>query len=189
MSKRPHRRTAKPKTAPPPKPSPIERWIGAEAAEAAGFVSPPDEGARPFWETTPLDEMSAKQWESLCDGCGQCCLLKVEDEDTGDVYLTRLACKLLDVGRCTCKDYANRHDVMPDCLTLGPGNVEEIAWLPESCAYRRVAEGRGLAWWHPLVSGDPGTVHQAGVSVRDWAVGEDPARVANIQHFIIGEVG
>lgn len=188
MSKRPHHRSAK-KTSRPPERSAIERLIGPAAAKAAGFTSPADGSARPFWETKALDDMSAEEWESLCDGCGQCCLLKVEDEDTGDVYLTRLTCKLLDVGRCRCKDYANRHDLMPDCLTLGPENVGSIAWLPESCAYRRVAEGRSLAWWHPLISGDPDTVHQAGVSVRDWAVGEDPARVANIQHFIIGEVG
>ena len=187
MSKRPQRPAAKPETPRTAKRASIERLIGAGASADAGLAVS-DPAAPPFWETKRIDELTQPEWESLCDGCGQCCLLKVEDEDTGDVFLTRLACRQLDVGRCRCKDYANRHDIMPDCITLGPENVEEIAWLPESCAYRRVAEGRGLAWWHPLVSGDPDTVHQAGVSVRDWAVGEDPARVANIQHFIIGEV-
>lgn len=188
LSKRPQRPAAKPKTPRTAKSAAIERLIGAAAAAEAGLAAP-DPTPPPFWETKRIDELTQREWESLCDGCGQCCLLKVEDEDTGDVFLTRLACRLLDVGRCRCKDYANRHEVMPDCITLGPENVDVIAWLPESCAYRRVAEGRGLAWWHPLVSGDPDTVHQAGVSVRDWAVGEDPARVANIQSFIIGEVG
>ena len=166
----------------------LERWIGPQAAADAGLTGP-DQTPRPFWETKAIDALTEAEWESLCDGCGQCCLLKLEDEDTGDVYLTRLACRLLDVGHCRCKDYANRHAVMADCLSIGPDNVASIAWLPESCAYRRVAEGRGLAWWHPLVSGDPATVHQAGVSVRDWAVAEDRARVPSLAHYIIGEVG
>ena len=187
MSKRPPRSPAKSKPRRTAKSPAIERLIGAAVAADAGLAAS-DPAPPPFWETKRIDELTQREWESLCDGCGQCCLLKIEDEDTGDVFLTRLACSLLDVGRCRCKDYANRHNVMSDCITLRPENVEAIAWLPESCAYRRVAEGRGLAWWHPLVSGDPDTVHQAGVSIRDWAVGEDPARVANIQHFIIGEV-
>lgn len=189
MSKRSARNQSEtPRPAPQPQRTPTQSWIGPGAAADADLTTD-DQTARPFWETKEIDELTPAEWESLCDGCGQCCMLKVEDEDTGDVYITRLACSLLDVGACRCKDYASRHTVMPDCLTLGPENVETIAWLPESCAYRRVAEGRGLAWWHPLVSGDPETVHQAGVSVRDWAVGENPARVANIAHYIIGEVG
>lgn len=144
---------------------------------------------KPFWETKRLSEMSPAEWDSLCDGCGQCCLNKIEDEDTGNIFLTRLACSLLDLGSCRCKDYENRFARMPDCLSVDLKAVKKLKWLPESCAYRRVNEGRGLAWWHPLVSGDPETVHQAGVSVRGWARSEKGVREDQIARYIIGEAG
>jgi uncharacterized cysteine cluster protein YcgN (CxxCxxCC family) len=147
------------------------------------------QGNDPFWAVKRLHEMSRAEWESLCDGCGQCCLIKVEDEDTTDIYLTRLACRLLDVGSCRCSDYANRHASVPDCVVIDTQNVRKLKWLPESCAYRRIADGRGLAWWHPLVSGDPDTVHQAGVSVRDWARSEEGVQPSSIARYIIGEAG
>lgn len=145
-------------------------------------ASPPD---RPFWQAKPLAEMNAVEWESLCDGCGRCCMLKIEDEDTGEVHLTRLSCKLLDLGSCRCKDYPNRHAEVPDCLKLDLAKVQSLAWLPHTCAYRALSEGRDLAWWHPLVSGDPETVHQAGISVRDWATPESPAKLRAMERYLI----
>ncbi|MFP1632389.1 YcgN family cysteine cluster protein [Zhengella sp. ZM62] len=120
----------------------------------------------PFWKTIPLEAMSRTQWESLCDGCGKCCLAKLEDEDTGEIYWTSVGCRLFDAGSCRCSDYANRAALVADCVQLTPENVRTIAWLPSTCAYRLVAEGEDLRWWHPLVSGSRETVHQAGVSVR-----------------------
>lgn len=143
---------------------------------------------RPFWEVKRLEEMSRPEWESLCDGCGQCCMLKVEEEDTAKVYLTRLACKLLDISSCRCGDYADRHASVPDCVVLQPDTVTSYNWLPATCAYRVLAEGRKLEWWHPLLSGDPDTVHQAGVSVRTWARSEKGVRESAITKYIVDEV-
>lgn len=145
--------------------------------------------AAPFWETKQLEEMSRAEWESLCDGCGQCCLVKIEEEDTTDVYLTRLSCQLLDIGSCRCGDYANRHASEPECIVISPENLKSLTWLPQSCAYRRLSEGRGLEWWHPLISGDPETVHEAGISVRDWARSEKGVRPSAIERYIIGPAG
>ena len=126
-----------------------------------------------FWKTKTLEEMSSAEWESLCDGCARCCLEKLEDEDTGKIYFTHVSCRLLDAGLCACKDYANRSDLVPDCVRLTPANVRTLNWLPPSCGYKLVAEGRDLYWWHPLVSGDPNTVHEAGVSVRGRVQGTE----------------
>jgi uncharacterized cysteine cluster protein YcgN (CxxCxxCC family) len=146
--------------------------------------SDPRQEAEPFWRVKSLEDMSRTEWESLCDGCARCCLVKLEDEDTGEVHLTRLACALLDVGSCRCRDYDNRHALMPDCISIDPEKVRQIRWLPETCAYRVLAEGRELAWWHPLVSGTPETVHQAGVSVR-WARSEESVRAGSYHRYII----
>jgi uncharacterized cysteine cluster protein YcgN (CxxCxxCC family) len=135
-------------------------------------------GERPFWERKTLDEMDAAEWEALCDGCAQCCLVKLEDAETGEVACTDVACALLDISACRCRDYANRGARIAGCLRLDPDSVAALSWLPQSCAYRLVAEGRPLYRWHKLISGDPESVHQAGVSVRGFAVEEAsvPAR-------------
>lgn len=118
-----------------------------------------------FWETKSLSEMTQQEWEALCDGCGRCCVVKLEDEDTGAVYPTSVSCRLLDTTSCRCTDYCRRHEKVPDCVKLNRDNVSNLGWLPASCAYRRIADGHGLDWWHPLVSGDPRTVVEAGISV------------------------
>ncbi|MBI3435399.1 MAG: YcgN family cysteine cluster protein [Proteobacteria bacterium] len=130
------------------------------AFEPKGKVAPP------FWQVKSLDAMSDREWESLCDGCGRCCLNKLEEEDSGEIFFTDVACRLLDSHGCKCRDYANRSAVVEDCLRLTPQNIGELAWLPPTCGYRLVAQGRDLYWWHPLVSGDPTSVHAAGISVR-----------------------
>jgi uncharacterized protein len=139
-----------------------------------------------FWKTKALEEMSDAEWESLCDGCARCCLEKLEDEDTGKIYFTHVSCKLLDAGLCACKDYAHRSDRVPDCVRLTPENVRTLNWLPPSCGYKLVAEGRDLYWWHPLISGDPNTVHEAGVSVRGRVQGsENEIADADLEDHIV----
>jgi uncharacterized protein len=125
-----------------------------------------------FWEEKSLVEMSRSEWESLCDGCGRCCLNKLEDEDTGKFHYTRAACKLLDTETCQCTDYKNRAKKVSDCVTLTPQNVGELGWLPDTCAYRILHEGRKLPWWHPLVSGRRETVFEAGIAVAGEAYTE-----------------
>jgi uncharacterized cysteine cluster protein YcgN (CxxCxxCC family) len=127
---------------------------------------------KPFWKTKSLEQMTTQEWESLCDGCGRCCLHKLRHEETNELSFTNVACRLLDLESCQCSDYARRQRRVPDCVSLTPAALLEIDWLPPSCAYRRIRDGRDLAWWHPLVSGDPNTVHQAGVSVRGRAISE-----------------
>jgi uncharacterized cysteine cluster protein YcgN (CxxCxxCC family) len=122
--------------------------------------------AEPFWKTVPMEDMTAAQWESLCDGCGKCCMAKLEDEDSGEIYFTSVGCRLFDAGSCQCSDYANRLTKVEDCVRLTPANVRTISWLPATCGYRLVAEGRDLAWWHPLVSGSGASVHAAAISMR-----------------------
>lgn len=117
--------------------------------------------------------MTSREWESLCDGCGRCCLVKLEDEDTGKIFDTSVSCKLLDTATCRCIDYENRHKRVDDCIKLTIETVGELDWLPGSCAYRRIHEGRGLASWHPLISGTRDTVFEAGVSVSGQVINEN----------------
>lgn len=120
----------------------------------------------PFWKRKTLAEMTRAEWESLCDGCGRCCLNKLEYEDTGEIAYTDVGCRLLDGETCRCRDYPNRRKRVANCDRLTPGNIRRLNWLPATCGYRLIDAGRDLYWWHPLVSGDPETVHAAGVSVR-----------------------
>ncbi|MGO1078796.1 YcgN family cysteine cluster protein [Inquilinus sp. CA228] len=131
---------------------------------------------KPFWRRKRLDQMTRKEWESLCDGCGRCCLHKLRDADeppdTPNVDYTDIACKLLDTHSCRCTHYPTRRRYVPDCVQLTPKNVDHLGWMPSTCAYRLLSEGHDLYWWHPLVSGDPETVHIAGISVRDKVISE-----------------
>jgi len=131
--------------------------------------TPPTETA-PFWQVKRLDEMNAAEWESLCDGCAKCCLEKLEDVGTGKISYTDVACALLDVGSCRCTNYPERKKFMPDCERLTVRNVRYLQWMPSTCAYKLLDEGKPLPEWHPLVSGDPESVHRAGMSVRGRAV-------------------
>ncbi|WP_368184861.1 YcgN family cysteine cluster protein [Aestuariibius sp. HNIBRBA575] len=126
-----------------------------------------------FWNTVPMTKMTDKEWEALCDGCGKCCLNKLEDEESGEVVLTRVACRLLDDATCHCAQYDIRHQFVPDCIRLTPQSIpDHLYWLPQTCAYRLVHEGRDLFHWHPLISGNMQSVHAAGVSAQGLTVSE-----------------
>ena len=127
-----------------------------------------------FWREKTLAQMTDQEWESLCDGCGKCCLHKIEDEDTGEIFFTRVACALLDIERCRCAHYAERTERVPDCLDMRRG-FTQFHWLPSTCAYRLLAQGEDLPSWHPLISGNPDSVHEAGFSVRAFAIPESEA--------------
>ena len=132
-----------------------------------------NDNTTPFWQTKSLLQMSNQEWESLCDGCGRCCLNKLEDWDTGEIHFTNIACTLFDGTTCRCRDYENRFETVPDCVKLEPQDISSYPWLPPTCAYRRLNEGRGLPDWHPLITGDPDSVHKAGISVRGRTIPEE----------------
>ncbi|MGH6729691.1 MAG: YcgN family cysteine cluster protein [Sphingomicrobium sp.] len=129
----------------------------------------------PFWKTKSLSEMSEREWESLCDGCGKCCVHKLEDEVTGVLHPTNVACRLLDRRNGRCTDYPNRKKLVADCVKLDRRNLDKLEWLPDTCAYRLRAAGKPLFDWHYLISGSRETVHEAGQSTRGWTVSEDDA--------------
>ena len=144
---------------------------------------------KPFWETKTLDQLTADEWESLCDGCGLCCLVKIEDEDDGDVYNTSVACRQLDIESCRCRDYSNRLSAVPMCIQVTADNLPQLDWLPGSCAYKRLYEGRSLPSWHPLITGDESSVHDAGVSAKWFAVSEEYVHPDQLAEFIIEKEG
>ena len=139
--------------------------------------------AERFWEDRPLDALDRGQWEALCDGCGKCCLHKLEDEETGELHATNVACRLLDRHAGRCRDYRHRRAYVSECVRLDVRNVRSIDWLPETCAYRLRAAGEPLPEWHYLVSGDPEAVHRAGESTRGWTVSEDD--VGDLEHHLV----
>jgi uncharacterized protein len=136
-----------------------------------------------FWEDLPLASLDRAQWEALCDGCGKCCLHKLEDEETGEVFPTNVACRLLDRRSAQCSNYKHRHAHVPDCIRLTPKNLDGMAWLPQSCAYVLRANGLPLPDWHYLVTGDRDSIHRAGASVRGWTISEVDA--GDLEHHII----
>ena len=138
-----------------------------------------------FWKTKKLHEMSPEEWESLCDGCGKCCLVKLEDYDTAEIYHTNVACKLLDLKKCRCKDYKGRQDLVDDCVKLDPDSLYSITWLPDTCSYRLIAEQKPLPDWHHLVTGNADAVHQVLGSVRHFAVSELDVKEQDIEQHII----
>lgn len=140
---------------------------------------------KPFWRAKPMVAFTPEEWESLCDGCGKCCLLKLEYEETGELEFTDVACRQLDCETARCKDYGARADLVPDCVTLTPDNIGALAFMPPSCAYRLVAAGKDLPRWHPLVSGDPESVHVAGMSARFRVVPETEVEEEDMLHHIV----
>ncbi len=143
--------------------------------------------AEPFWRVKTLEEMSDSEWESLCDGCGKCCLVKLQDEDTGEIHYTDVACTLFNPETCRCRDYQHRQEKVSDCVRLTPHEVRTLPWLPGTCAYRLVMEGKDLPEWHPLVTGDPDSTRLAGKSVHgrvsgmeeDFSLAELMDRITN----------
>lgn len=139
-----------------------------------------------FWEDMPLASLDRAQWEALCDGCGKCCLHKLEDEETGELFPTNVACKLLDRAQGRCTDYRHRHAYVAECVRLNAGNVDKIDWLPSTCAYRLRAAGEPLPEWHYLVCGDREAVHRAGESTRGWTISE--ADAGDFEHHLVDRI-
>lgn len=159
--------------------------LSAELGNELGNEMGADIKRERFWERYPLAELNASEWEALCDGCGRCCLHKLEYEDTGEIDFTRIACRLLDLSTAQCSDYAGRQKKVPDCVQLTAANVSEIDWLPGTCAYRRMNEGRGLPHWHPLLTGNPESVIKANISVIGRVLPETAVHEDDYQEHVI----
>jgi uncharacterized protein len=141
----------------------------------------------PFWKSKTLAEFTPEEWESLCDGCARCCIIKFEDEDTGELYHTNVVCEYLDIYRCRCTNYSDRSIRVPTCVALNPANIPELYWMPETCAYRLLAEGKDLPAWHPLISGNPKSVHQAGASVRGKVVSARDVPEEDLPDYVVDD--
>jgi len=140
---------------------------------------------QPFWESKSLTEMSQQEWESLCDGCARCCLVKLEDEDSAEIHYTHVVCDLLDQETCRCTEYLNRSVLVPECVVVKPENIENLYWMPSTCAYRLLWEGKPLPAWHPLVTGDANSVHLAGISVRGRVFRQSEVKEEDLEDHIV----
>jgi len=140
---------------------------------------------KPFWEAKTLEQMTNEEWEALCDGCGRCCLQKLEDRKTGKVQYTWVACYLFDIEKCRCTSYAERIRLVKGCSILTPSRIREYRWLPRTCAYRLVAEGKDLPHWHPLITGDENSVHAAGISIKGRAIPESHVHPDDVEYFAL----
>jgi uncharacterized cysteine cluster protein YcgN (CxxCxxCC family) len=140
-----------------------------------------------FWQKKTLREFTPEEWDLLCDGCGQCCQYKLEDEESGDLYLTNVVCRFLNTESCRCSVYEKRHIAVPTCVQLTPENVSTLEWIPPTCAYRLIAEGKPMPIWHPLISGSTESVHNAGISVRGRVISESKVDMKNLKEFVINE--
>lgn len=143
---------------------------------------------QPFWKILTLYQMTPEQWESLCDGCGLCCLYKYEDANTHKIFYTNVACRFMDLETCLCTVYPERTVKMPSCVVLNPMRAKQLKWLPDTCAYRLIAEGKNLPAWHPLVSGDAQSVHQAGISVKNKVISEEEIDMRDLENYVIGQM-
>jgi hypothetical protein len=144
---------------------------------------------RPFWQSKTLEQMTKSEWEALCDGCGKCCLNKLEDEDTGEILFTNVACRLFDAKTCRCSNYVNRRKFVPDCHQLTPKKVRRFSWLPKTCAYRLVDEGQDLPDWHHLKTGSRQTIHRVGASVRNQVFSEVDIPLDDFEDYVVDWLG
>ena len=140
--------------------------------------------SKPFWESKQLAEMTDEEWESLCDGCGKCCLFKFQDEDSSEMFFTHVACRLFDANTCRCSSYESRFKHVPECADIRKFTKREFQWLPERCAYRLLFEGKKLKPWHPLIFGNPNSVHNAEISMQNRVINEADADLDNLEAYI-----
>ena len=140
--------------------------------------------SKKFWETKKLSDMNEIEWESLCDKCGKCCVIKLEDFDTQEVHYTNVSCKLLCEKSASCKDYENRKSIVPDCIILSPDNLKDLKWMPETCAYKLLNEGKNLPYWHPLLSGNDKEIVNSGNSVKNRVTNENEIKIKNLPDYI-----
>ena len=140
-----------------------------------------------FWETIPFDQLSQTQWESICDGCAQCCAHKLQDEDTDEIFYTNVVCEYLDTQKCQCSVYTDRHTYVPDCIKITPENAKELSWIPETCGYKRLANGKPLPEWHPLVTGERDSTELANMSIRDKVISEADIVMDDLEDYLVEE--